>query len=194
MRKGWLGGIDTRIDTASDSAYRLMLSYCLEEGYFLPNCLSLALSAHIADALAQPGRFDGMPVSNVALMPSNDEITFIEHSAYGKAFTYTFKNSRTIPLAFSALLLHVSIVLVHLAFASYSRYEYYKTSWGTFGEMLILALRSSTEKGASNSEAEVAVSQMWRKTATVRATASDGRVQIVLRENRGGPKESEEYQ
>ncbi|RMJ16757.1 hypothetical protein BHE90_000802 [Fusarium euwallaceae] len=166
MRQGWLDGISTRIDTVSDSAYQLILSYCLDEGSFLQNCLSLALSAHITDALAQPGSFDGMSIANVA-EPSNGEITLIDHSASGKAFTYTFKNSRTIPLAFSALLLHVFIVLVHLAFACYSRYPYYKTSWGTFGEMLILALRSRPEREESNTEAEAAVSQMWRKVATV---------------------------
>ncbi|UPK92219.1 hypothetical protein LCI18_003154 [Fusarium solani-melongenae] len=194
MRKGWLGGIDTRIDTASDSAYQLILSYCLDEGSFLENCLSLTLSAHITDALAQPGSFDGMSISNVAVMPSNGEITLIEHSAWGKAFTYTFKNSHTIPLAFSALLLHILIVLVHLAFAFYSRHQYYKTSWGTFGEMLIFALRSSPEGEASNSEAEVSVSQMWRKTATVRAMPGDGQVQIVLGGNKGAAKESGEFQ
>ncbi|KAI8665439.1 hypothetical protein NCS56_00979900 [Fusarium sp. Ph1] len=191
MRKGWLGGIDTRIGTASDSAYRLILSYCLDEGSFLPHCLSLALSAHITDALAQPENFDGMSLANLVGVPSNGEITVIEHSAWGEAFTYTFKNSHTIPLAFSALLLHVLIVIVHLAFAFHSRYPYYKTSWGTFGEMLILALRSSPEGEASNPEAEVAVSRMWRKTATVRPMAGDGRVQIFLEENKGGTKESE---
>lgn len=192
MRKGWLAGIDTRIDMASDSAYRLILNYCLDGGSFLHNCLSLALSAHITDALSQPENFDGMSLANLVGMPSNGEITVIDHSTWGKAFTYTFKNSRTIPLAFSALLLHVLIVLVHLAFALHSRYPYYKTSWGTFGEMLILALRSSPDGEVSKSEAEVAVSQMWRKTATVRPMAGGGRVQIVLGENEGGAKESEE--
>ncbi|RSL52240.1 hypothetical protein CEP54_011007 [Fusarium duplospermum] len=60
MRKGWLAGIDTHIETEPDSAYQLMLSYCLNEGSFLGNCLSLALSAHITDALAQPGSFDAV--------------------------------------------------------------------------------------------------------------------------------------
>ncbi|KAJ4215038.1 hypothetical protein NW759_010067 [Fusarium solani] len=192
MKKGWLAGIDTRIDAASDSAYRLILSYCLDGGSFLHNCLSLALSAHITDALAQPGSFYGMSLANLVGMPSNGEITVIDHSSWGKAFTYTFKNSYTIPLAFSALLLHVLIIIVHLAFAFHSRYPYYKTSWGTFGEMLILALRSSPDGEVIKSEAEVAVSQMWRKTATVRPMAGDGRVQIVLGENKGGAKESEE--
>ncbi|KAI8716661.1 hypothetical protein NCS52_00960300 [Fusarium sp. LHS14.1] len=196
MRKGWLAGIDTRIDMASDSAYRLMLSYCLEDGssfLFLHDCLSLALATHITDALSQPSSFDGMSIANVVEMPSTGEITVIEHSSWGKAFTYTFKNSRTIPLAFSALLLHVLIVLVHLAFALHSRYPYYKTSWGTFGEMLILALRSSPERTTSDSKGEVAVSQMWRETATVRSMAGDGRVQIVLGENKGGAKESDQF-
>lgn len=190
MKRGWLGGIDSRRGTTSGLAYQLILNYCLSEGVFLHNCLPVALSAHITDALAQPLRYQQTPIANVAKMRSKGQNTIIHHSPLTKVFAYTFENSRTIPLAFSALLFHVLVVLVHLAFVFYSRHPYYKTSWGTFGEILILALRSSPAAEARNSDGETMVSQMWKKTATVCAVGDDGQVQIVVRENRGEAEES----
>ncbi|KAH6884157.1 hypothetical protein B0T10DRAFT_445509 [Thelonectria olida] len=188
LRNGWLNGIGAPTNkTAASSAYDLISRYCDTGEGFKLYCLPIALASHITDALAQPGD-TSVGIGATGNMSSRYYLTRFE-----KRFAYSFQNGSTIPVAFASLLLHCLAVVIHLALVVSSKHPWHGTGWGSFGQMMVLALRSRVLEELGNVGGGVASSQTWRKTAMVRAVGEDGQLEIVLGETKG-VVESEAFQ
>lgn len=193
MGDTWLTGIDFPDVTPSNSAYQQILRFCSETRGFYDFCLPMSLATHLADALS------GSHSNDMNYTRSQDEAvyanendpqntTIIYNTAYKRPFIYKFLNSRAIPCAFAILILHIIIVLVHIATILLSSHPWHSSSWGSVGQMLILALRSTSPNSLGKVGGGVESSQTWTATARVRAVGENQQLEIVL----GDSEETEE--
>ncbi|KAI5455824.1 hypothetical protein BGZ63DRAFT_409482 [Mariannaea sp. PMI_226] len=107
------------------------------------------------------------------------EDTIIKNTHYAFAYAYEFQNSMAIPIAFSALLLHVCISLLHIGTILCSAQPWYGLSWGSLGQMLVLALRSRVGD-LGNVGGGTSSSQTWRRTIALREVG-ERHLQLVLK-------------
>lgn len=92
--------------------------------------------------------------------PTSEDIVIHQEYVIG-GYGYDWKSSHTIPFAFLVLLLHVVIVVVHSIMVLWSRNPWHSSSWGSFGQMMALALRSGVIEGLGSVGAGVSSSQIW---------------------------------
>ncbi|KAH8686234.1 hypothetical protein BGZ61DRAFT_354905 [Ilyonectria robusta] len=190
MGDGWFTGIDFPDITPSNSAYQQILRFCGNNHGFFENCLPMSLAAHLADALS------GTPYSAYTEAVHINEkdpqnYTIIHNTVYNKPFMYNFLNSRAIPCAFAILILHIIIVLVHIATILLSSHPWHSSSWGSVGQMLILALRSTSPSSLGKVGGGVESSQTWTATARVRAVGENQQLEIVLGDSDGTEEEGQ---
>lgn len=69
----------------------------------------------------------------------------IQSTYYKHTYAYELKGSIAIPLALAALLLHVCIALVHVGIILFSPHPWHGSSWGSLGQMLVLASHSRVD-------------------------------------------------
>lgn len=212
MGDGWLTGIDFPDISPSNSTYQQILRFCGNNHGFLESCFPMSLATHLADALSGshstemdftssqnerklgffPGRLAPYSTYTNALYinksdPQNS--TIIYNTIYNRPFIYKFLNSRAIPCAFAVLILHIIIVLVHMATILLSSHPWHSSSWGSVGQMLILALRSTSPNSLGKVGGGVESSQTWTATARVRAVGENQQLEIVLGESDGTEEE-----
>jgi hypothetical protein len=186
MTSDWLHGIGQLQDNTS--AYDKILSFCNSNDWTnFHLCLEITMGAHIVDALAQSSEVrryipDDPSSADSDRAPGQND-TLIHLSPYQSVYAYSFSNSRAVPYAFAALLLHVSIALVHIGLILVSPRPWYGSCWESFGQMLIFALRSRAPEQLDNVGGGVGSARTWRRTATVKAIGEEGRLQIILDEN-----------
>ncbi|RBR17176.1 uncharacterized protein FIESC28_06678 [Fusarium coffeatum] len=114
---------------------------------------------------------------------SEDIIVHLEYFING--YGYSWYSSRTILLAFSVLLLHVLIVLVHVVSVLWSRHPWYSSSWSSFGQMMVLALRSKAPEGLGSVGTGVSSSETWNKSVSVRVVDAEDRLEMILQDEKG---------
>ncbi|KAF4993481.1 hypothetical protein FGRMN_6487 [Fusarium graminum] len=150
--------------------------------------LQLIIAVHLTDILSRmtPGfidrkgtrpddRDDGKP-------PESDDY-IVNHTFFQRGHGYRLRSNSTIPLALAILLLHVAVVLVHISILFFSRHRWLSSCWTSFGEVLVLALRSE-KCDLGNVGGGVDSSQTWSTPAVVRAVGAEGRLEMIL--NRRG--------
>lgn len=214
MGDGWFTGIDFPDITPSNSAYQQILRFCGDNHGFFENCLPMSLAAHLADALSgsHSRGVDSCDSQNeqkvksfhdrlapysayTEAVPINEKdphnVTIIHNTVYNKPFMYNFLNSRAIPCAFAILILHIIIVLVHIATILLSSHPWHSSSWGSVGQMLILALRSTSPSSLGKVGGGVESSQTWTATARVRAVGENQQLEIVLGDSDGTEEEGQ---
>ncbi|KAH6972833.1 hypothetical protein BKA56DRAFT_492314 [Ilyonectria sp. MPI-CAGE-AT-0026] len=212
MGDGWLTGIDFLDVTPSNSTYQQMLRFCGNKHGFLESCLPMSLATHLADALSGSyhmemdsthGQYErkywffrdrfSPYTSHTEAVHINEKdpqnSTIVHNTVYSRSFIYKFLNSRAIPFAFAILILHIIIVLVHMATILFSSHPWHSSSWGSVGQMLILALRSTSPTGLGKIGGGVESSQTWTATARVRAVGENQQLEIVLEESDGTEEE-----
>ncbi|KAF5568817.1 hypothetical protein FPHYL_2624 [Fusarium phyllophilum] len=106
--------------------------------------------------------------------------------------TPRFESSYGIPLAFSVLLAHVLLVVIHLITILGSKDPWQGSDWDNFGEMLVLALASKPPNGTNGLTQQPCKSELWKKSAAVSLEGQEGDYQIHLREERGYQRANEE--
>ncbi|KAM0083771.1 hypothetical protein ACKRZS_003971 [Fusarium odoratissimum] len=165
-----------------------MAEICEAAPSFVPRCYEHALALHITDGLAQTGNVFLSPGYKPQTEQSNDStkqedaILFIR---YYYTYAYRFESSRGIPLAFTFLLLHVLMVLIHLVKIIQSKDPWQGSDWDNFGDMLVLALASKPPDGTNDLAQQSSKSELWRKTVTIGCDGDEGYFQIRLREQKG---------
>ncbi|KAH7009629.1 hypothetical protein EDB80DRAFT_573666 [Ilyonectria destructans] len=212
MGDGWLTGIDFPDISPSNSTYQQILRFCGNNHGFLESCFPMSLATHLADALSgshstemdftssqnerKLGFFPGRPApystyTNPLYINESDpqNSTIIYNTIYNRPFIYKFLNSRAIPCAFAVLILHIIIVLVHMATILLSSHPWHSSSWGSVGQMLLLALRSTSPNSLGKVGGGVESSQTWTATARVRAVGENQKLEIVLGESDGTEEE-----
>ncbi|EXL97465.1 hypothetical protein NOF04DRAFT_7436 [Fusarium oxysporum II5] len=181
----WMDGIAT---FSHKSFFDSMAEICEAAPSFVPRCYEHALALHITDGLAQTGNVFLSPGYKPQTEQSNDStkqedaILFIR---YYYTYAYRFESSRGIPLAFTFLLLHVLMVLIHLVKIIQSKDPWQGSDWDNFGDMLVLALASKPPDGTNDLAQQSSKSELWRKTVTIGCDGDEGYFQIRLREQKG---------
>ncbi|KAJ4253308.1 hypothetical protein NW762_010463 [Fusarium torreyae] len=173
----WMEGIAT---TPNASFYdQGILEKCYHNDLY---CFPSALALHVVDAIAEVGVH---PLSEKERIDTQKAVLRLA----------VFQSSRAIPLAFSLLLLHVVMVLIHLVTILISKHPWQGSTWESFGDILVLALRSRASDELESIDQEATNFTTWTKTAFVRANGEGGQSQIVLKDSRelkGTPQEPAE--
>ncbi|XEU95117.1 hypothetical protein FSHL1_000401 [Fusarium sambucinum] len=117
-------------------------------------------------------------------LPKTGDVAILREYFVG-GYGYDWKSSRTIPFAFAVLLLHVLIVVIHTTIVLWSRHPWHSSSWGTFGQMMVLALRSRALDGLGSVGAGVSSSQTWSASVSVRVADGEDRLEMVVQNEKG---------
>ncbi|KAM0431306.1 hypothetical protein ACHAPT_005279 [Fusarium lateritium] len=186
MREEWLGGLGHRgMGSASSkktgSIYQQIRDFCYSGNVdtTVHYCLHITLAAHMTDALTLTGRSYRYGEGKGAEPKHND--TLIHQTYYVGGYAYDISRSRTIPLAISVLLLHVAVALVHAVTVLSCRHPWHGSSWSSFGQILVLALRSKASDELGSVGGGVESSQTWNTSASVGVVGDERRLEMILR-------------
>ncbi|KAF4966310.1 hypothetical protein FSARC_5982 [Fusarium sarcochroum] len=116
--------------------------------------------------------------------PIDPRKSILYFTEYVYFYSYVFQSSPGIPFAFCLLFLHVFMVLVHLIISLLSKHPWQGSSWESFGDMLVLALRSKAPDELDSDYEQVASSKTWTKTVIIKKMSEDGRPEIFLKDNK----------
>ncbi|CAG7565038.1 unnamed protein product [Fusarium equiseti] len=193
--KEWLNSVSFESDdpTVPNDSYKAIIDFCSSSTRLL--CLSICLSVYFTHILSSMGphrlyQEDQIYNSNDQHPTSENIIVHREYFING--YGNSWHSSRTIPLAFSVLLLHVLIVIIHVATVLWSRHPWYSSSWGSFGQMMILALRSTAPEGLGSVGAGVSSSETWNKSVSVRVVDTEDRLEMILQDEKGVVSQNQE--
>ncbi|KAF5230733.1 hypothetical protein FANTH_13725 [Fusarium anthophilum] len=184
----WLEGISS---FSNGSFLRSIADYCVADDR--RECQERFLGLHITDAISQAGNNVSWPNYFAGITPSDDatrdKVTYTR-SYY--TYAYRFESSHSIPLAFSFLLLHVLLVLIHLITILVSKDPWQGSDWDNFGDMLVLALASKPPDGMNDLTEQSSKSEIWRKRVTLAHDGDEGHHRICLGEEKGYQRANEE--
>ncbi|UZP46283.1 hypothetical protein NXS19_014095 [Fusarium pseudograminearum] len=188
MNKDWLQNTSRQVPS-SNSSYHDILNYCTEKDPFqISRCLTISLSVYMTYILSLTSSWTSYNIMSESFLdspqPTPDDIVIYKEYFVG-GYGYDWKSSRTIPFAFSILLLHVSIVFIHITIVLWSRHPWYSSSWGSFGQMMVLALRSRAPDGLGSVGAGVSSSKTWSTSVSVRVVGDEDRLEMVLQNEKG---------
>ncbi|KAF5637782.1 hypothetical protein F52700_4484 [Fusarium sp. NRRL 52700] len=188
MDDEWLDGISS---FSNGSFFRSIPEFCALD--HTRNCIERYLGLHITDALSQAGNNFTWP-NYYGKSTQADDVTQdkVVYSRYYYTYAYRFESSYGIPLAFSVLLAHVLLVLVHLITILGSKDPWQGSDWDNFGDMLVLALASKPPDGMNDLTQQSSKSEIWRKRVTVTCNGEQMHYQIRLREGNGYQRPAEE--
>ncbi|KAI1389503.1 uncharacterized protein F4822DRAFT_398597 [Hypoxylon trugodes] len=100
--------------------------------------------------------------------------TVISQQAYGFRL-----NNLTVIVAMVILLLHVTLVVVHILISLIGR-PWSSNAWSRLGELLALAIQSESIKLLENTGAGISEARTWGLTAAVREIESENQLQLVI--------------
>ncbi|KAF5627807.1 uncharacterized protein FTJAE_9075 [Fusarium tjaetaba] len=177
----WLEDISS---FSNGSFFRSIADYCVADDR--RDCQERFLGLHITDAISQAGNNVSWPNYFAGITPSDgateDKVTYTR-SYY--TYAYRFESSHSIPLAFTFLLLHLLLVLIHLITILGSNDPWQGSDWDNFGDMLVLALASKPPDGANDPTRQTSRSELWKKTVTVDRDGEEFQYRIRLRDEKG---------
>ncbi|KAJ4131809.1 hypothetical protein NW768_006009 [Fusarium equiseti] len=204
--KDWLNSVSSESEdpTIPNDSYKAIVDFCSSlDPSFTPTpssvnllqCLSICLSVYFTHILSSMGPHrlyyeDEIYNSNDQHPTSENIIVHREYFIGG--YGYSWHSSSTIPLAFSVLLLHVLIVIIHVVTVLWSRHPWYSSSWSSFGQMMILALRSKAPEDLGGVGAGVSSSATWNTSVSVRVVDPDDRLEMILQEEKGVVSQDQE--
>lgn len=194
MRDEWLTALGERIELDGSSsnetisAYQQIRDFCYSGivNHLSSVCLHITLATHVTDALSKTGptygftEADGMEYPTDTPPDRND--TIIHQTYFLGGHVYDFKGSWTIPFAISVFLLHVAVVLIHVVTVLSSRHPWHVSSWSSFGQILVLALRSKASDELGSVCGGVESSRTWNTSASARVVGDEGRIEMMLRQ------------
>ncbi|KAL9564522.1 hypothetical protein ACKAV7_010974 [Fusarium commune] len=181
MDDKWLDGISS---FSNGSFFRSIADFCVRD--VKRNCQERYLGLHITDAISQAGNNISWPNYSAGITQSDDATQDkITYTRYYYTYAYRFESSHGIPLAFSFLLLHVLLVLIHLIATLGSKDPWQGSDWDNFGDMLVLALASKPPDGINDLAQQSSKSELWMKTVIVDRDYDEGHSQIRQRDEKG---------
>ncbi|KAF4969142.1 hypothetical protein FSARC_3579 [Fusarium sarcochroum] len=162
------------------SAYQHMMEFCTEEtpSRYPWTCLQTTLAAHMADILSYSD-FVHFLDGDISLLAPSATIFF--QTSFLSGYGYDILSSLTIPFALSVLLFHIIIVTMHVVTVLWTGRGWHISSWTSFGQMLMLALRSRDSDQLGSVGGGAASSRTWNTSASVRVVNEEGRLEMVLR-------------
>ncbi|KAF5027340.1 hypothetical protein F66182_541 [Fusarium sp. NRRL 66182] len=176
--RGWMDDITS---LSNGSLYGEFTRICMEHNRLSLPCLQKILALHYIDAIAELGRLEPVELDPAESIDPTKDILHLTKHLY--TYAYEFRDSRSIPVAFSILLLHVLMVLIQLATIIRSKDPWRGSSWESFGDMLLLALRSKAPDGLKDEGGEQTSAKTWAKTVIVRRAGDEERSRIFMRDH-----------
>ncbi|CAG7563633.1 unnamed protein product [Fusarium equiseti] len=201
LRKEWLETVgqrrnktgkksDFKQDSIWDKAIDVADEIRTREPYFSAevsgSSLQMAIAVHLADILSRMGP-DYLDRKGIRVLDDDDgkspepDDPIVEHEFFLGGYGYSIRSSSTIPLALAILLLHIAVVLIHAMVILFSRHRWLSSCWGSFGEILILALCSG-KHDLGNVGGGVDSSRTWSTPAVVRVVGNEGKLEMILRQ------------
>ncbi|KAH7133089.1 hypothetical protein B0J13DRAFT_507670 [Dactylonectria estremocensis] len=186
MHKSWLNGLGAPYTGANASrlnpAYRQAFDSCV---YYTPSyplaCVPLFLGAYFTDALTYSVPSTQFLNSDPPINePPGAEDLVIEHKFHQYQYIYDIQNGTSISVALAVLLLHVLIAILHTAVIILSPEPWHSSGWGSFGQLIALALRSSAPEEFNNVGGGVQSSGTWSRVIRVREVVDGKRLEMVV--------------
>ncbi|CVK85241.1 hypothetical protein FPRO06_07614 [Fusarium proliferatum] len=188
MDDKWLDGISS---FSNGSFFRSIAEFC--GSAVKKNCQERYIGLHVTDAISQAGNNVSWPNYYAGSTQSNDATQDkVIYTRYHRTYAYRFESSYGIPLAFSFLLLHILLVLIHSVSILVSEDPWKGSDLDNFGNMLVLALASEPPNGVNGLNQQPSKSELWGKSATVVCNGDEGHGQIRLGEERGYQRANDE--
>ncbi|SCO92496.1 uncharacterized protein FRV6_16624 [Fusarium oxysporum] len=189
MHDGWLTEIGTAVTlggtrnaTMVNTAYRQARDACLLSVGYIYLCVPQFLAVYLTDALSLS--YDSVTFGRQGdeqyNEPAGPQDIIIRHSYYSHIYAYSARNSTSVTVALAIFLLHVTIVILHTGVILLSPTPWLGSGWGSFGELIALALRSRTPKGLQNVGGGVSSSKTWKKAISVRELTDEYRLEMVV--------------
>ncbi|GKU00995.1 hypothetical protein FLAG1_02554 [Fusarium langsethiae] len=192
MSQDWLNTTHrSQFPNTEQSSYQYISEFCKDLKY--KDCLSVSVAAYMTHILSQtdPAKLYHVWMSSDIRTPSTGDSIILEEY-FVDGYGYGWKSSRTIPFAFSVLLLHVLMVLIHMTIVLWPHHTWHSSSWGSFGQMMVLALRSRALDGLGSVGAGVSSSRTWSTSVSVRVVDGEDRLEMVLQNQKGGLSQYQE--
>ncbi|RKK60878.1 hypothetical protein BFJ69_g17193 [Fusarium oxysporum] len=162
------------VTTLQDNpAFRQGINMCTAE--FRPTCIPAFLAVYLANAMS---RFTQLPDYGSRSPQPNSTVIF--NTWFDHVYAYGIEDSATVPLAFTALLLQAFIALIHFALTVFARQPWHCSTWGNFGQLLPLALRSNPSDELRNVGAGVQNSRTWKLMTVVREVGQKRQLEMVI--------------
>ncbi|KAH6962440.1 hypothetical protein BKA56DRAFT_429212, partial [Ilyonectria sp. MPI-CAGE-AT-0026] len=165
-------------DTLVNNAYRQAADAChstKRHTNSLSACFSQFLAVYLTDALASMYSYTGLDFND----PEPEDI-MVDIEYFTRVYAYSFRNSHGPTVALAVLLLHVVIVILHTGIILLSPRPWIGLGWGSFGQLMTLALRSRAPFGLENVGGGVSSSHTWKQMVTVRELADEHRLEMVV--------------
>lgn len=167
-------------DTLVNNAYRQVADIChyrKRDRYGPSTCFSQFLAVYLTDALASMYRYSYTGI--LSNYPDREDI-MVDLEYFTRVYAYSFRNSHGPTVALAVLLLHVVIVILHTGIILLSPRPWIGSGWGSFGQLMTLALRSRAPFGLENVGGGVSSSHTWKQMVTVRELADEHRLEMVV--------------
>ncbi|RGP60096.1 hypothetical protein FLONG3_10998 [Fusarium longipes] len=198
MNRAWLTAtgrqrdprLQKELTSPADSLYQQIMKSCdkHEMENIVQRCLSISLAAHVTELLSRlefPYAYDKLTESNTSSLAPTTGDYVIHEEYFIPGYGYDWKSSRLIPFVFSVLLLHVLIALVHMAIVLSSCHTWHSSSWSSFGQMIVLALRSKALDGLGSVGAGISSSRTWNMPVSIRVVDGEDRLEMILQKEKG---------
>lgn len=176
--------LDKQTDTPVNTAYRQVMDICHyhKTDKTPPSaCFSQFLAVYLTNALASMYGYSNLTSSR----PEPEDI-MVDIKYFTHIYAYSFRNSHGLIVALTVLLLHVVIVILHTGIIVLSPRPWLGSVWGSFGQLMTLALRSRAPFGLENVGGGVSSSHTWKQVVTVRELADEQRLEMVVGDFQGG--------
>lgn len=165
-------------DTLVNTVYRQVMDIChyRKTDKTPPSaCLSQFLAVYFTDALASMYGYTNLTSNH----PEPEDIT-VDIEYFTRIYAYSFRNSHGPTVALAVLLLHVVVVILHTGIILLSPRPWVGSGWGSFGQLMTLALRSRAPFGLENVGGGVSSSHTWKQMVTVRELVDEQRLEMVV--------------
>lgn len=165
-------------DTLVNNAYRQAADICRStkrSRRSISGCFPQFLAVYLTDALASMYSYKELYPND----PEPEDI-MVDMEYFTRVYAYSFRNSHGPTVALAVLLLHVVIVILHTGIILLSPRPWIGSGWGSFRQLMTLALRSRAPFGLDNVGGGVSSSHTWKQMVTVRELADEQRLEMVV--------------
>ncbi|CAH0059290.1 unnamed protein product [Clonostachys solani] len=181
LKAEWLNGIgspDIIDPNVQNQAYAELAGF----SFPVDRWTTAPLALYILDAMTRSvDMIEWHEVHNVTAenKATNPDYMAIDHDHLAYRYGYDFRGTST-KLAMLLLLAHVLIVFLHHGSTLLSSTPWQSSGWGSFGEMLALALRSRAPKGLHNVGGGSRSAKTWMTIVSIREVGEEGRLEVVI--------------
>lgn len=142
--------------------------------------ISKLLALYVTDAMTMSSRFETVAREDADSIEHGPNDIIVETKVYSHLFTYSIHNSRSRPVAFALLFLHMALAVGHHLIISFARKPWHSLGWGSQEELMSLALRSKSPEKVSDMDNIVTSSASRKLPILIRGADGSGQLEMVV--------------